>query len=123
MQGLTRMPGGASAAEELTLHRAQSPFRAAEDVRKPDVPELLRAAPDMQVLRRQSREQAQTLARQAKNLEGLQEQLRRQEKLVQGVLEQTGPARDPGALHRLTDAVMREMEGRLRLERQRRGLV
>ena len=103
-------------APELRLLRRQS--REQEQA-------LERQRQDLTGLRRQSREQEQALERQRQDLTGLRQRLERQEALVrQAVTQARVPgAQEPAQVRQLAKAVMRELEGQLRLERQRRGLI
>lgn len=73
---------------------------------------------------RQLREQEQTISGQKEEIGGLKAQLEQQKTALRGALNRAvvPPAQDPGEVRKVTRAVMREMEDRLRLERQRRGL-
>jgi hypothetical protein len=68
--------------------------------------------------------QQQAITGQKETLGSLKTQLERQETAVKSALNRAAvpPAEDSGEVRRITRAVMREMEDRLRLERQRRGL-
>ncbi|MEG1918596.1 MAG: hypothetical protein RR092_08065 [Oscillospiraceae bacterium] len=81
---------------------------------------IQRQTPELHLLRTQTKEQAQTLEQQRKSLTDIQSQLERQEKLVQQALHKTDTR--PTEVRQLTKAVLREMEGQLQLERQRRGM-
>ena len=114
---------------ELALRRSSVP-EAAERAAERAVEERVelavqRQAPELRLLRRQSREQEQALERQRQDLTGLRQRLERQEALVrQAVTQARVPgAQEPAQVRQLAKAVMRELEGQLRLERQRRGLI
>lgn len=114
---------------ELALRRSAVPG-AAEQAAERAVEERVelavqRQAPELRLLRRQSREQEQALERQRQDLTGLRQRLERQEALVrQAVTQARVPgAQEPAQVRQLAKAVMRELEGQLRLERQRRGLI
>ena len=114
---------------ELALRRSAVP-EAAERAAERAVEERVelavqRQAPELRLLRRQSREQEQALERQRQDLTGLRQRLERQEALVrQAVTQARVPgAQEPAQVRQLAKAVMRELEGQLRLERQRRGLI
>ena len=114
---------------ELALRRSSVP-EAAERAAERAVEERVelavqRQAPELRLLRRQSREQEQALERQRQDPTGLRQRLERQEALVrQAVTQARVPgAQEPAQVRQLAKAVMRELEGQLRLERQRRGLI
>lgn len=107
---------------ERSGERAQAASQAA--VRAAELT-VQRQAPELRILRAQSKEQEQALEEQRKSLGGLREQLEQQEKLVRQVLEKphVSGLEEPAQVRKLAKAVLRELEGQLRLERQRRGIT
>ena len=83
-----------------------------------------RQEPQLRLLRRQSQEQERALEQQKSALHDLKEQMERQQTLVRRAMERTAAPgmEEPAQVRRLARAVMKELEGQLRLERQRRGL-
>ena len=83
-----------------------------------------RQAPQLHLLRRQTQEQERALEEQRQDLGALKKRLEQQETQVRRAVETTRiPAlEEPAQVRRLAKAVMKELEGQLRLERQRRGL-
>ena len=83
-----------------------------------------RQAPQLRLLRRQSQEQERVLEEQRNDLSSIKKRLERQEAQVRQAVAQTRipSAEEPAQVRRLAKAVMKELEGQLRLERQRRGL-
>ncbi|MEG1683018.1 MAG: hypothetical protein RR295_04250, partial [Oscillospiraceae bacterium] len=114
---------------ELELRRRQSVQEVRETVTQTAAQTAARTVeqqlPALQLLRRQTLEQEQTLGKQQKSLGALQTQLERQEILIQQVLERASvPAGStPAEVRKMTKAVLQEMESQLRVERQRRGLL
>ena len=84
-----------------------------------------RQEPELHLLRRQNQEQERALEQQKSVLQGLKEQVEQQETLVRRALSavRVPGAEEPAQVRRLAKAVMKELEGQLRLERQRRGLI
>ena len=96
---------------------------------RPEMPPIVPGAEfhtrEIGQLHSQIERQQQTITGQKETLGDLKAQLARQEAAVKNALNRTAavpPAEDSGEVRRITRAVMREMEDRLRLERQRRGL-
>ncbi len=113
---------------ELELRRDRTPEmarRQAEQAVEERVELAIeRQAPQLRLLRRQSQEQERALEQQRNDLSGIKERLERQEAQVRQAVAQARipAAEEPAQVRRLAKAVMKELEGQLRLERQRRGL-
>ena len=113
---------------ELALLRRETPETlretAAQAAERTVELTVQRQVPELRLLQRKNQEQEQTLAQQQQDLTGLKKQLERQESSVRKALEGAGAPglESPAQVRRLAQAVMKEMEGQLRLERQRRGL-
>ena len=112
---------------QLELRRTQKQ----EDVRETAVRAAKQAveaniqpqSPEIHVLHRQSQEQSKTLHQQQEQIGGLRKQLEKQEALIRQSIERTAQtAEEPAQIRKLAKAVMRELEGQIRLERQRRGV-
>lgn len=113
---------------ELALRRNQGPSAVRESARRAvrERVELAvqRQAPELRLLRRQSQEQERLLEQQKNDLTGLKQRLEQQEALLRKAVEgaRAPGGEEPARVRQLAKAVMKEMEGQLRLERQRRGL-
>ena len=113
---------------ELELRRDRTPETARETAQRAveERVELAmeRQAPQLRLLRRQSQEQERVLEEQRNDLSSIKKRLERQEAQVRQAVAQTRipAAEEPAQVRRLAKAVMKELEGQLRLERQRRGL-
>ena len=113
---------------ELELRRDRTPETARETAQRAveERVELAmeRQAPQLRLLRRQSQEQERVLEEQRNDLSSIKKRLERQEAQVRQAVAQTRipSAEEPAQVRRLAKAVMKELEGQLRLERQRRGL-
>ncbi len=114
------------AGQNLALRQEKEPPQA-QETRK-TVKEVALAvqtqAPELQQLQQRTREQRQTALEQEKQIGTLKQQMEQQEQRLRQVLEKTpaAPAEDPAQVKKLARAVMKELEGQLRLERQRRGM-
>ena len=126
--GPREIPLPAEEAPELELRRDHAPQAVRETARQAaqERVELAvqRQAPELHLLRRQTQEQERALEQQKHDLSGLEQRLERQEAMVRKAVEQVRVpgAEEPAQVRRLAKAVMKELEGQLRLERQRRGL-
>lgn len=114
-------------APQLELRRDQgreAPKTGERSVEKQVELAMERQAPQLHLLRRQTQEQERALEEQKQDLGALKKRLEQQETQVRRAVETAHiPAlEEPAQVRRLAKAVMKELEGQLRLERQRRGL-
>jgi|GEM_PF-6901842 len=129
---------GRTPAAPAGLRQAQHPFyreaelelrqrntAAARQESMPVVGGELPHTREIRQLHRQAQEQQQTITGQREDIGNLKAQMERQEALVKSAMSRAAvpPSENPGEVRRLAKAVMKEMEGQLRLERQRRGMT
>lgn len=116
-----------SEAPQLELRRDRAPEAVRETAARAAEERVTlavqRQAPELHLLRRQNQEQERALEQQRKDLGALKKRLEQQETMVQKVVENARipGLEEPAQTRRLAKAVMKELEGQLRLERQRRG--
>lgn len=119
---------GAGAPPQLELRREPGRESAAQGERRIVEEQVTlameRQAPQLHLLRRQSQEQERALEEQKQDLGALKKRLEQQESMVRRAVETArgSGGEEPAQVRRLAKAVMKELEGQLRLERQRRGL-
>ena len=112
---------------ELALRREQSPEAIREttdqSARKQAEMVVRQQTVSIGQLHRQAGEQREALEAQQKALTSLQQQVESQQALLQKSMEKTLPGGEAAQIRTIARQVMKEMEGQLRLERQRRGLL
>ena len=112
---------------ELALRREQSPEAIREttdqSARKQAEMVVRQQTVSIGQLHRQAGEQREALEAQQKALTSLQQQVESQRALLQKPIEKTLPGGEAAQIRTIARQVMKEMEGQLRLERQRRGLL
>ena len=112
---------------ELALRREQSPEAIREttdqSARKQAEMVVRQQTVSIGQLHRQAGEQREALEAQQKALTSLQQQVESQQALLQKSIEKTLPGGEAAQIRTIARQVMKEMEGQLRLERQRRGLL